>query len=246
MITVPKTELTRKSEGLAFALNYIKNDTFLSSANIEERVEEGKRCLSLLQQRMDMLEDERGLTHFAFGGFVHAIKQDDFWRRMAGEKYEDSWAFVDYCREILHMGASKANRLEFIYLRADKVGVKIEEIEKLGWPAAHKILQVAQNREDVDKWMEKFNDASTKYEVMEQLEDARRSRFRGSNESKEAEEERVRYNRELQFTRDQVEFFDQVVETAASRLGKVLGVSTSTRDCLLFILAEWRESLGSK
>ena len=142
LITVPKSELPRKSEGLSFALNFIKNDNL----DMGERVEEGKRCLSLLQQRMEILEDERGLTHFAFGGFVHAIKADDFWRRMAGDKYEDTWAFVDFCREVLHMGASKANRLEFIWLRSQKVKLNTDEIEKLGWPAAHKILQVAQNR----------------------------------------------------------------------------------------------------
>lgn len=226
----------RQPEGLAFALSFIRN----KSQQRQERLEDGKKAVALLRQRLDEIDNVRGITHFVWGGLIHVLKVEELWKEMDG--FEDWMSFADFSQKCLRMSVSKAYQLEYIWQKALIVGMEEEEIERIGWPVSKRILEIAKNRGDVEELMSRFYDSPTNEmffdEIKEMVAQKQPQQKDGSNE-----ESARKINRMVRLTENEATFYDETISRAAERTGKLLGVSTSPVHCLLFILSEWRSSL---
>lgn len=231
----PKSE-NSSNEGLTFALRIIR-DTALPK---EERLAKSKEVLAFLKTRLEDINNARGLTIFITGGFIHMLREDDLWSELEDTGYQSWWQWGDFCKYALNMSLSKANALERIWKSSQKVQMEAEEIDRLGWAASSQILKVAKNRKEVEEWVDKFYECKNNEEFFEKVKIAKAAR------DNSGEEIVLIHKRVLKFSRDQAEFFDQAIELAAGRMGKIIGVGTSTPECLLFLMAQWRQFVQEK
>lgn len=195
--------------------------------------------IDLLVDRDSQIRNAHGITLFALGGIIHYWKQENLWQKVP--EYQDYWHFGDFCKICLKMSLQKANSIIRIWDKSQKVGMRPDEIEEIGWSAAKEILRVAHNREEVENWMDEAR-AINQPRLIEKVreEEAKRNGYDENGTGMNGKEIRS-VKRSFLFTPTEADFLDETLEIAAEYFHKEIGVNTSPSEMLVLALTSWRE-----
>ena len=220
-----------RSEGIQFALNFLRNRDLTP----QEIAEDGKRAVDILTDRLKQISDARGMTTFLMGGVLHKLRENDMWQGVSWPGQDQYWVWADFVRNILGKSPAWAGIIEKIWVKSQVVDLKEEEIEHMGWACTNEVLRIAQSREDVDFWIEKFDQAETSKGFLKEVRTALNKKL------DEGEIKPAPIQRSFNFRdEEQLRVFDECMEKAARMMGRVVGLNTGQQDCLLFILTQWR------
>lgn len=218
-------------EGMKFVFDFIKQPP----KSVEEKIRTGQQIVQLLNQRESELRHAYGMTTYARGGLIYVLKQDDLWQQFPG--VEESWKFSDFCTNVLKTSLQTANAHLRIWERSQFIQLEPEEIDKIGWNAAQNLIRVAQNRDDVEHWLEVYDQCDTQEQFIEQVREEINKRD-GKIKEKEpelAEERFVRFS-----SSQDAKFYDQCISIAVEALEKEKKRSVTNVEATLFIMGEWR------
>lgn len=237
-------KMTMPDEGLAAVQDFINNPT----DDIKERAEQGAKMITLLNGRLKSIDGERGMTWFTYGGVIHRLKMKETWRQFEGMESEGI-QFGSFAEKYLGFGLAKANTLESIWLKAPEKGLGAKEIQEIGWNAARQMLRVVENTEDVKEWLDRYRGCTNRDEFNLMVSDAIRQKKQSRSDSSPSGDasspsarlvedlpKRVIFNTK----KAESDFLTESLEMVAKRVGKELGVSMSSTEALLLIIADWR------
>lgn len=236
---VTGTEMVPRTEGMQFALSFLRDES-LTPAQIATS---GERAVEFLQQRIGMIEDARGTTHFVLGGVIQRLHEDDVWKFNTHPEMAEYWTWGDFCRNVLNMSIAKANALRRIWVRARSVEMSPEAIEELGWNCSAAILRVARSTDDVQELIGEYRESPSKSAFLESLASKSMATV-GAIENGSAIAKKI--ERVVFLTKEELQVFDETVERAAGQMHRSLGMNTSQTECVLFIFTQWRHFISSE
>ena len=205
----------------------------------ESKAHETRPIIEMLLDRDSAIKNAHGITLFALGGILHYWKQENLWQKVT--EYQDYWHFGDFCKTCLKKSLQQVNSLILIWDKSQKVGMRPDEIEEIGWAASKEILRVAHNRDEVENWLGEAR-AVNQPRLIEKVreEEARQNGQEESGTGMNGKELRS-VKRSFMFTKTEAEFFDETLEIAAEFFHKDIGMNVSPSEMLLLTLTSWRE-----
>ena len=235
-------EISLPQEGLNFALQFIRTE----NEDLDDKAEKAKRVLDAVLHRLGVIEKARGMTLYVLGGLISELKRGpvgaELWRRIPGTGYENWWMFGEFCQQALGMSLGRANLLENLWKKSQLIDFTPEEIESLGLTASNHIVRLARNRNDVDLMLEEFDNAHNNAEFLERAKVRLGKELASVNGRPEPSPPLLM--RRVFLSSDETKFFDETIELAAKDMDRNIGVTTTTKDCLLFLMLKWRSALS--
>lgn len=234
-----RTEVTTfNQEGFNFALQFIRTD----NDDLDDKADKAKKVLDVVMQRLSEIRNAHGMTMYVLGGLIHELRKGpdgaEVWRRVPGTGYQIWWQFGDFCEHVLNVKLRKANELEFLWEKSRRIDFTPEEIESLGWSASDHIVRLANNRNDVDLLLEEYDQSHNNKEFIERAK-VRMNKHQEPNGTKPPPVAHIL--RKAIFDENEAKVFDESIEAAAKDMERVLGITTNSKECLLYIIVKWRE-----
>lgn len=212
-------------EALQFALDFCQSDI-----PQEEIATRGQVILTAIHGRLEEIGDRENTTTAILGGTLKKLKKNEAWKGIEG--VESWWQWGDFCREKIGKTAGYCYGKIRVWENAQKKGMTIEEIEKLGMLADH-ILRAAKDRNDIERLMARYYELGTREKFLAEI--------RGQQEEKPDRRRAKRVTFKLEENED--EFCQQTLEIAAKKMGpdRELYKSVKPEEALVFLMAQWRE-----
>lgn len=215
-------------EALQFALNFCHEE--LSGDDI---VLQGEAIMSVIHARLNEIGDKEGMTTFVLGGVLQKLKTGEVWK-----KYNDVqpwWTWGDFCKNMTGKSLGYCYAKIRIWEKSRKVGMAPQEIEKIGWSTADYILRESKSRNDVDRLIQLYRELGSREKFLQELQ--------RQDEAKPREEQNGK-RRYLKLNATEMQFYEESLEIAAMKAGKELYKNMNEEEALVFLIAQWRESLG--
>lgn len=221
-------------EGLLFVLDFLRRE----DVSDEEKAMQCKQVIDLLMTRVNVLKEARGITHFALGGLIHGLKYGELWRKIPDLGSKEWWQFGDFCQAAFRMTPQKANALARIWEKSQKIGLAPEEIERIGWNCSQQLIRVADDPKETQQWLDTYDSLPVpkKENFIAKVQETA---------GKQRRDESL-IHKTVVLTPDEAKFYDETIEAAALDMGKILGVTTASRECVAYIFAQWRMFVNQK
>jgi hypothetical protein len=213
-----------RDEALEFINRFAKSE--------QRNIEDAQRAYQIVVTRKRDVDGAVSLSHLAFGAFVHGVMEKDLWRGV--NNTEEWWTFGTFCQENLGMSLARAHALRKLWEGAQWLSLTDEEVQRLGWVLSLEIVKSCKSREEVEVYIAMFDDGAKKGEIVDAIRAASKIPSKRHTSSVK-----------VRVSAPQRTFLDETLEIAAKSVNKQLGVNIDATECLMVVLAQWREAHGN-
>ena len=217
-------------EALQFALDYCQE-----SLAPEETVRRGQVIIRAIHGRLGELDEKEGATTFIMGGVLRKLKKDDLWKKV--EDVQEWWTWDEFCRQKVGRSSSSCYQKMDIWEKWNTLapGESPSFIDELGWSVAAPILRAAKNREEFDHLVSRYKELGSREKLIQEIQE---------QDQAKPQAERTRKRRYFKLSEIDEKFLDESIEKAAEIMGRELHRNCSPEEALVFLAAQWRESLN--
>lgn len=215
-------------EALQFAIDFCHEDL-----SPDETAIRGETIVKIIAVRLNEIGENDGMTAFILGGVLKKLKVDNLWKKIPG--VQPWWQWGDFCKGMTGRSLGSCYAKIRIWEKSQNVGMTPQEVEKVGWSTADYILRESENRNDVDRLMQLYEEMGSRDRFIQELQ---------KNDESKPRKERNGKRRYLRLSATETQFYEESLEMAATKAGKELHKNMSEEEALVFLIAQWREGMN--
>ena len=232
----PTSSYIISDESLGAALEFLA----APKGNPQEQAQTLESLANILHSRSESLNNLKNMSLFAMGGIISKLKQIDgdgmpLWKLLPA--IEEWWTFGDFVKHRLNIHGSTGFRMEATWIKAQQVKMLPQEVQRLGLQCSLKLLALSKTRQDIDFWLDIYEDCETKGEFVAKL-------IEQNGQKKIAKADIVR--RQFNISSEESNFFDETLNIAQEDTGRVIGVNWNASEALVYILTCYRQWRAEK
>ena len=214
-------------EALQFALDYCQENL-----TPEETVRRGGAIVQAIHGRLGELEDKEGMTTLVLGGVLKKLKENDLWKQIP--ECQDWWTWGDFCQKMTGRSSQTCYFKMKIWERWQHVGENHSPqlVDEIGWSGAAAILREAKTTEDFDQLVARYKELGSREKFTQEMKE---------KDDAKPPAERTEKRRYIRLGPTEKEFYLETLQKGIEKMGRE---NARDEEALLFIMAQWRESLS--